>query len=122
MDQNTMNMEKQKQAILNNDYTATMAEHDNLKLMERNKDLYNGMMANQRALKEEEYFTKAAQDKKEMIKQILKTGNSHVKQEAENVEGLPVNDKVMLRQKLELDNKLRNFNSHAQKRYESYTH
>ena len=73
---------------------------------------------------EDNFFRKAEQDKKDLIKNLLKSGYG-VQQVKEpnhnNIPGLSELDKIALQNKLELDNKLREFSSFSYKNYQGYT-
>lgn len=74
-------------------------------------------MANQKALMEEQFFKQAEADKKNMIKGILATG--YMSQQAPKEDHLAnidmaEGDKITLQKRLELDNKLRQFNNTTQ--------
>ena len=74
MDAHAKMVERQKQAILNNDYKRVMAEHQQKQMKEKMDDLMIGQKANQRANMENQFFKQAEIDKKQMIKGILKSG------------------------------------------------
>ncbi len=124
MEEHTKNMERQKQNILSNDYSKTMAALEHKKMMERQQDLYNGMMANERARREEEMFQQAEREKKEMIKGILSSGygQQSVKDSKIDLNALDQAEKINISKRLEMDNKIREFNNRTGKSYAQFTH
>lgn len=101
-----------------------MKEKEFKKMQERQNDLMNGQMSNMRANQEQTFFRRAEQEKKDMIKGILKTGYN-VPQDIKEMDETELNalselDKINLAKKLELDNKLREFTNKTSHYYENF--
>lgn len=67
----TLDRKKQMQSILQKDYENSIKLREQQKMSDRNNDLSNGRMANDKVAKELEFLNQTEANKKKMVKEIL---------------------------------------------------